>query len=134
MKILISVHLLLILLASTDLSLLSWIWGDSNWTWNYFQFSTKSGWGFEYVSDYSVLVMVFYIAGYAIGIFAYLKSTRPNDKYLVHIPLVLCIIGLLSFTIEFSHLIWEHHNSLIFSVPVAILAFGILELARLCKP
>ena len=32
---------------ATEFTVLSWMWGERAWTWNYFQYSHRNGWGFQ---------------------------------------------------------------------------------------
>ncbi len=114
-------HAGLLVVASTRLSVVSWMWGNASWTWDYFQYCYKNGWGYQYQSDYSLPVVLTYIAAYSVGIAGYGMARR-------HVPIagnalaaILSILGLISFLIEGSHWLWAHHLSWIAISPAASL-------------
>jgi hypothetical protein len=104
----------------------SWLWGGSSWTVNYFQLAYSTGWGYQYQSDYSLPVVLAYVAAHLSGIVAYAMARRCVVAPWALLPLILCLLGSLSFAIEASHWLWNHHLSLIASCPVASLLLAIV--------
>jgi hypothetical protein len=114
-------HAVLLLLASTNFSLVNWLWSDNAWTWNYFQYSHKNGWGYTYMSDYSLGQILAYISAYALGAATFAGAWLWHRLRLSAAATVLCLLGLLSFSIEATHWLWAHHLSWIASFPAVML-------------
>ncbi len=68
MRLLLLLHALLVLLASTNFTIVTAALGQDSWRWSYFKYASQSGWGYEYVSDYALPVVLTYIAAFAVGI------------------------------------------------------------------
>ncbi|MHC4644729.1 MAG: hypothetical protein ACYTBJ_04455 [Planctomycetota bacterium] len=66
-------HILLLILACTNFSVISWLWADFSWSCSYFTWFYRTGFGYEYSSDYSLLQVVAYLLGYALGLPVYLN-------------------------------------------------------------
>ena len=124
-------HIILLMLAATDFSIVSWLWGDVCWSWNYFQYTYKSGWGQSYVSDYTFGQLLCYIAGYGLGAAAFAIVWVRYRILLSGIATVLCLLGVLSFLIEASHYLWSHHLSWIASFPVLMVVLWVCIGAQL---
>ncbi len=123
----------LLLLASTKFSVVSWIWAKSAWTWQYFQYSYGNGWGYPYQSDYSLAVVLTYVAAFVAGIIGYLiAGKRVAGRWSVA-AVILCVLGLVSFLIEASHWLWEHHLSWIAICPAASLVLAAIAIVQLGK-
>ncbi len=118
-------HVVLLALASTDFSIVSWLWGDLSWDWNYFQYSYKSGWGYTYVSDYALGQVLCYIVAYGLGIAAFAIAWIRHRIRLSALATALCLLGTLSFSIEATHWLWIHHLSWIASFPVVMVVLWI---------
>jgi hypothetical protein len=118
------VHIILLLLASTNLSIISWAWGNP-FTWNYFQFSYRDGWGYRYESNYSLLQVLLYLGTYTSGILV-LSLLKYPRAYLSGLAAIVCLLGLVSFALELTHWLWDHHLSWIASFP------GVLAMLWLC--
>jgi hypothetical protein len=119
-------HAGLLVLAATKFTAVSWLWGKWALSFDYLQLAHVSGWGYTYVSDYSLPVVLAYVAAYLAGVAAYTMA-RGCVCTLWRLPaLVLCVLGLLSFSIEASHWLWSHHLSLIASCPAASLVLAIV--------
>jgi hypothetical protein len=115
------------------LTAISWIWSTNAWTWDYFQYAYRNGWGYQYQSDYSLALVVAYILAYALGCVAYLVSWRWINPLLAGVGLVVCGFGVLSFCIEGSHWLWDHHLSWILSCPAAALIVGAVAVVQLVR-
>ena len=127
----------LLLLASTRFSVVSWILGKWAWTWEYFQYSYRNGWGSQYQSDYSFVVVLTYLAAFGVGIVGYVMAGERVAGGWSVLALMLCVLGLISFLIEGTHWLWEHHLSWIAICPAASLALAalaIIQLAKRAKP
>ena len=114
-------HAGLLVLASTKFTVLSWMWGNYYWTWNYYQYSHRNGWGYQYQSEYSALVVLTYIAAYLAGVAGYALVWNRVHYGWTGPALILSALGLVSFLIEGSHWAWSHHLSWIVSCPAASL-------------
>jgi hypothetical protein len=123
----------LLILASTRFSVVSWIWGKWAWTWDYFQYSYRNGWGYQYRSDYSFVVVLTYLTAFLLGLIAHgMASTRGGGVW-NSVAMILCVLGLVSFTIEGSHWVWEHHLSWIAICPAASLLLAVISIIQLAK-
>ncbi len=122
-------HAALLLVASTRFSALSWIWAESAWTWDYFRYAHQSGWGYQYQSDYSSAVVLTYLAAFSTGIVGYVMAGKRIVGTLRIPAMMLCVLGLISFLIEGSHWLWDHHVSWIAVCPAAgLLLAGVAAL------
>jgi hypothetical protein len=119
-------HALLLVLASTQFTILSWTWGEWGVTWNYFQYASRSGFGSPYQSAYSATVVLTYLLAHVAGITGYLAGRRMISTWLLGTGLSLCVLGLVSFTLEGSHWFWSHHHSWIVSCPAASLLIAVI--------
>jgi hypothetical protein len=126
-------HAGLLALASTKFSIVSWIWGSWPWSWNYFQYSYRNGWGYPYQSDYSLAVVVAYIAAYLVGMAGYGLAWHYVRGGWEVLGIILSVLGLVSFLIEGSHWLWSHHLSWIFVCPAASLLLAGVVIFRLGK-
>ena len=126
-------HVLLLILAATRFSVISWLWGDASWNWSYFTYSSRSGFGYEYVSDYSLPRVFAYLAGYAIGLPVFIFAVRRRWMLLGWFGIILCGLGVASFGIESSHWLWRHHTSWIASFPAAMAVLWVIWVLRVGK-
>jgi len=93
-------HAVLLALASTNFSIINWLWGDSVPGWNYFQISQVKVWGKEYLSPYPLSQVVCYLLAYATGSAVFAIICLRYRFWLSVLALTLCLIGVLSFGIE----------------------------------
>lgn len=130
MRLLLIVHILAMLLASTDYSVVTSAFGGGQLHWEYFLFSQHSGWGPRaiYTPDNSLLVVLTYLIGFVCGAVAYLKAMSRGNRCAGTLGLILSLIGIISYSIELSHWGWSHTRSWILCVPslMIILAVKIL--------
>jgi hypothetical protein len=119
-------HIVLLLLASTNFTIIMFLREGTSLSWNYYSCTRRSGFGFEYVSDYSLPQVLAYIAAYAAGLMVFLPLFLRGCKWLGLPGLVLSILGLTSFVIEGSHWTIDHHRSWIVSFPIAFIVLWIL--------
>ncbi len=122
-RIIILSHIVLLILASTDFTLVTWFGEAGAWRWTYFQYSFRSGYGHPFVSDYGLGQVLCYCFAYGLGIVSFLMTRYTGW---VSIGFLLCIVGFLSFILELSHWVFSHHLSAIINVPVVVLLIWII--------
>ncbi|MEP4077673.1 hypothetical protein [Haloferula sp.] len=127
-------HAGLLLLASTRFSVITWLWSERSWTWNYLQCSFQNGWGRQYQSDYSLAMVASYIGAYLIGIIGFALAWRHLSAVCKTLGLILAVLGLVSFLIEGSHWAASHHLSWIFICPLASLLLAGIAIIQLTRP
>lgn len=126
-----ALHVILLTLASSNFTVVSFVRDDVSLSWNYFTYSYRSGFGYEYVSEYSPAQVLAYLAAYGVGLVFFLQVYRKICAILGGIGAVLCVVGLISFGIEGSHWIWSHHLSLIGSFPVVLVLLWVVTGAKM---
>jgi hypothetical protein len=132
--ILLGLHVVLLLLASTQFTVLSWMWSERSWTFNYFSYCWRDGWGYQYKSDYDLTVVLAYIAAHLLGLGTYYVIACKYARVRGTFPaLILCLVGLASFSIEASHWLWSHHLSCIASCPLGSLFLAIVVAFQIRK-
>jgi len=97
------------------------MWGDLSLHGSYFNCSYSNGFGYEYVSDYPLPQVLAYLLAYAAGLPVFIHAWKKQWMLLGLCGIILCAIGFVSFTIEASHWLWQHHLSLIASFPVIMI-------------
>lgn len=125
MRLLLFVHLILLLLASTDFSIVTFVAGEPL-HWQYLDYRSSSGFGRPYVSDYSFAVVATYLASYLCGTFAYLAARARGLRVVGSVGLLLCLIGVASFILEISHWIVDHHRSWIAHSPAVMIVLAVV--------
>lgn len=131
MRPLLALHAIVLLLASTDFTVATALLGKDALRWSYFKYASQSGFGYEYVSAYSGLTVSTYLLAFVLGIAGFCLAIRQDRRVVGALGLVLSIVGLVSFTIEGSHWIFEHNRSWLAFSPA--LAFALVALACLPK-
>ena len=116
-------HVWPLLTASTNFTLFTFVQDHRAFNWSYANLRYSDGWGYVYHSPYSGPQILAYLIAYASGIILYAKLTRP--RWLATLAAGLCVMGLISFVIEGSHLVFEHNLSLIASFPIVLLPIAI---------
>ena len=127
-------HVVLLVLASTNFSIVSWLWGDPFLNWDYFRYSYRNGWGYTYVSEYSLAQVLSYMAAYGLGIAAFASLLIRHRLRSSALAAILCLVGALSFCIEASHWLWDHHLSWIASFPAVMVVLWICIGTQLRRP
>jgi len=130
-------HAGLLLLASTRFTVVSWIVGPPAWSWDYLQYAYRSGWGYQYHSEYALAVVLTYLAAFLVGIIGYAMAGRRIAGACSAPAILLCVLGSISFLIEGSHWLWDHHLSWIAICPAASLllaGIAIVQLAMNSEP
>lgn len=122
---LLCLHLLVLALAAAG------IWGVPGApAFNHYTYSYQNGWGYPYISDYKSQQTFAYGIAYALGVLAYGAIRRQGMRSgWTMIGMILCFLGGASFTLELSHLLWNHHLSYIVSAPTLSLLLGLITLA-----
>lgn len=129
-------HAVLLALAATNFSIVSWLWGDFSWSFRYFEYGCRKGWGYTYVSDYALRQVLCYIAGYSLGVAAFALGWLRHGLWPSVLAMVVCLAGATSFCTELTHWLWSHHLSLIASFPavMAVLWVSIaVQLGRISR-
>ncbi len=130
MRRLLLLHAFVLLLASTDFTLVTSLFGGDSLRWCYYRYVSQSGWGYEYVSDDSLPVVATYITAFVLGIFGFCLAWSRGLRVVGVIGVVLSCIGIISFAIEGSHWLVAHNWSWLLFSPVAM--FLLVGLACLC--
>jgi hypothetical protein len=125
MAVAVVVHLVLLALACTSFTLVT-VWANGAWTCNFYTYRYAAGWGYAYRSDYTLPVVITYLAAYAAGIAVYAFAWGAGSRFLAGSGLALCIVGLVSFGIESSHWIWSHNLTWIASFPVVMVPLAVV--------
>src|SRR5204863_8475573 len=94
-------HVVMLLLAATNFTLVTAPFSGPGWTCNYFSCGYANGWGYVYRSDYSLAQVVAYLVAYGAGAVLYPMVTRP--KFLGVVASAVCAVGFVSFAVELSH-------------------------------
>jgi len=124
-------HAGLLLLACTRFTVTSWIWGDASWSFNFFQYGYADGWGYVYQSDYSLGVVLAYLAAYMAGAVGYGLAWKYLANGWTIIGLLVSAVGAASFGLEATHWMWDHHLSVIAIAPVVSLILAVVVLVQL---
>ena len=125
MRILLTLHAILLLLASTKFTIITAFFGNSVLQWCYFKYASSNGWGFKYVSDYNVAEIVTYLLGFTVGAIGFFAASKRGHLVVGVLGVSLSLIGILSFAIEGSHWIVDHNRSWVAFSPVAMLVLVI---------
>ncbi len=124
-------HAVLLVLASTNFSVVSWLWGDLSWNCTFIRYAYRNGWGHAYVSDYSIGQVLCYVAAYGLGVAAFGIAWLRLQLPLSAVATVVCLLGAVSFGIELTHWLWAHHLSVIASFPAAMIVLWVCIAAQL---
>ncbi|MFC1633962.1 hypothetical protein ACFL5Z_03930 [Planctomycetota bacterium] len=126
-------HITLIVLASTNFTIISFAKEGTSFSWNYGTYSYRNGFGNTFVSEYSLLQIFTYLTAYAVGLILFSNAYRKGLRMVGLLGLGLCTLGFVSFLIEGSHWVAEHHLSWIASFPIALIILWILLAVSLVK-
>ena len=113
-------HLGAVLLACTSWTLITGPF-TGHFSWSFFSYAYADGWGYSYRSDYTLAEAATYLVAYASGFASYRWSGSGMASRLA---LLICGLGVVSFSIELSHWIFEHNLCLIASFPILLLLIG----------
>lgn len=126
MRRLLLLHALLLLLASTDFTIVTAALGQDSWRWSYVKYASQSGWGYEYVSDYTLPVVLTYLAAFAAGLAGFAVACLQGRWLIGTLGVVLSALGLVSFGIEGSHWVIEHNRSWLAFSPALMFVLVVL--------
>ncbi|MCA9095464.1 MAG: hypothetical protein KDA68_18420 [Planctomycetaceae bacterium] len=133
MRTLLIMHLVAVILASTDYSILTAPF-NGGLHWEYFRYKSFSGWGpnGKYTPDNSLLVVVTYLIGYVLGAVSFPLAVRKGNPWAGILGTVLSLVGIVSFGIEVSHWVWMHNSTWMAYAPslMVLLALRILWTQR----
>lgn len=110
-------HVALLALASTNFSIVSWLWQDWSFQFNAYDIAYRNGWGFKYESPFPLAQIACYIAAYMFGYAFFFLVWRAYRIQMSVIAAVLCALGALTFVLESTHWILSHNLSFIASIP-----------------
>lgn len=127
MRPLLIAHSLLIVLAGTSFTPITYFF-DGRWSVNLFKFGTNSGFGREYVSPYSELVICTFIGSFVLGALAHNLTIRKSRRVLGAIGLLVSLVGLCCFINEYFQLGRSEYNSWIYVCPPLVLALAFFSL------
>jgi hypothetical protein len=127
--ILLGLHFLLVVLASTSLTVVTGF-HDGKFQWEYFNYFWYHAWGVPYAFPYTLPVVTVYLAAYASGIATYLAIRRSGSPNLGLAGMVLCAVGFASFAFELSHWFVDHSRSWIASAPIVALLLSLVAATR----
>jgi hypothetical protein len=127
MRILLAIHAILLLLASTGFTIVTALLGKASLQWCYFKYASSNGWGGEYVSDFSASEIATYIIGFTFGVIGFSAAMKNNRPVVGVLGVVLSLLGILSFAIEGSHWFITHNRSwLAFSPAIMLLLVALV--------
>jgi len=122
MRILLAIHAILLLLASTNFTIATAFLGKTSLQWCYFKYASSNGWGVEYVSNFTAPEIATYSLAFAVGVIGFSAAIKNKSAVVGMLGVVLSLLGLLSFAIEGSHWFVDHNRSwLAFSPAVMLL-------------
>jgi hypothetical protein len=125
------VHAVLLLLASTSFTIVTSVFGGAPFSWCYFQYSIRSGFGTPYVSDYSLATVIAYLLAFAAGLVGFSLAYYEGRRIIGLLGVVLSVVGLISFSVEGSHWLFDHHRSwLLFSPALMLVLVLVTRLTR----
>lgn len=130
MRLTLAIHAFLLLLASTEFTIVTAMFGGDALRWCYYRYASHSGFGHAFVSDYTFPVVLTYLAAFMVGVAGFGLAWWQGRHIVGLLGVILSVIGVFSFALEGSHWIVEHHQSWIAYSPVVM--FGLVFLA--CLP
>jgi len=126
-------HAVLLMLASTGFSIVWFFRAGTSLSWRYATYSYRNGFGYAFVSEYTLAQVLTYIAAYVTGIVLFGWVYRRGAKGIGGFAIGLCLLGTISFAIEGTHWLWAHHLSLVLSFPIVLAVLWILLAIRLIQ-
>lgn len=124
MKKLFILHFILLLLAISNFTIITF-WFNQDWSLALWNIAQKDSFGVPYKFDYSLELVLTYIGVYFTGFLFYLKWSLGGAISLRRFSMLICILGLASFSLELLHWIVDFNFSLIVSFPVILLLSAI---------
>jgi hypothetical protein len=127
--VLLLIHALLLLLASTSFTIVPGLTGEGL-RWQYFQYLSQWGWGMAYQFPYKLPVVLTYLAAYSIGVVAYALIWRQSMRLVGALGIVGCALGLVSFAYELTHWFRDSYDAWIISLPGPLLVLALVALVQ----
>jgi hypothetical protein len=125
-------HVVLLALASTCFTIVTGV-GDGHFQWEPYRYFSQSGWGLPYQFAYGLPVVLAYLAAYGLGVSAYCVAFRSGSQIIGLLGIVLCMVGVASFTFELTHWLVEHYRSWIASAPIALFVLAPAAAIQQCR-
>ncbi len=126
-------HLTTLLVAASNFTLITALLGHGfHWEFQFLAYNFSNGWGYVYQSDYSLAQVCAFLLAYASGLFVYPRFTHP--PILAAIATLCCVAGTLSYGIELSHWVVDHHLTLVGSFPIIVIPIGIWTIVSRIRP
>ena len=126
MRILLALHAILLLLASTGFTIVTAFLGKASIQWCYFKYASRNGWGVPYVSDYSAPEIVTYLLAFTVGVAGFFMAFKSRHPVVGVLGILLSLIGILSFALEGSHWILAHNRSWVGFSPAVMFTLVLL--------
>ena len=131
MRLALLLHALMLLLASTDFTLVTAALGRDSLRWCYFKYASHSGFGYEFASQYTLPVVLTYLVAFALGLAGFSLALGRGRAVIGTLGVIFSALGLISFGIEGSHWVLSHHRSwLAFSPAVMFVLVALACLPR----
>lgn len=127
MRLLLLIHMLLVVLASTSFTALTFF-RDGSWSVEFYKLGYSSGFGKSYQSPYSETVILTYIAAFLFGLAGYIFVMRSGARWPGAIGILVSALGIYCFVNEFFQLEQSVYNSRIAVYPLFMLALAIYSL------
>ena len=124
-------HVALLILAATNFTVFSWFWGDASSSCDFYTLGYRNGHGYSYVSEYSLGQIICYILSYGLGVILFRSLWGNHHLGACFLGATFSFFGVISFTLEASHWLFNHHLSLIASFPIFVLLIWIFVIVRL---
>ena len=122
-------HVILLVVASTSFTVLTAINGD-RFQWQYFHYTSQTGWGHLYQFPYSLSLVLAYLAAYGTGLATYILVWKNGSQIIGITGIVLCALGFASFSYELTHWCTEFYGSWIAHAPGPLLLLAIAALIQ----
>jgi len=119
-------HAVLMLIASTSLTIFTAFFGDASLKWCYYHMSRSSGFGTEYISSFSPATIWAYLIAFAVGAISYFFVIRAGKPWIGTLGLILSLIGLTTFGNELFQLSKFQHESFLAFSPVLMLVLAVI--------
>lgn len=126
MRILLAIHVILLLLASTSFTIVTAFFGQASLQWCYFKFASNNGFGVEYVSDFSAPEIATYLLAFTFGVIGFSAAMKNKRPVVGALGAALSLLGILSFAIEGSHWFIDHNRSWLVYSPAATFLLAVL--------
>ena len=123
MRFLLFAHMLLVVLAGTAFTILTFFW-DGNWFVEFYKYWSSSGFGKIYESPYCKTVILTYIAAFLVGLVADVLVSRSSSRVAGAIGILASLLGLYCFGNEYFQLGRSEYDSWIVVSPLFMLVLA----------